>query len=97
MHNPQYHLFLDQSAWNFGSIPKINFSDQRWQVYDPQNLEYKVVLILILGMEPKNQVIWTTCCKVMAKYISIYFTKSWFPVVSYQLEQKQNILINDMH
>ena len=24
-------------------------------------------------MEPKNQVIWTTRCKVMAKYISIYF------------------------
>ena len=24
-------------------------------------------------MEPKNQVISTTCCKVMAKYISIYF------------------------
>ena len=24
-------------------------------------------------MEPKNQVIWTTHCKVMAKYISIYF------------------------
>ena len=27
---------------------------------------------MILGMEPKNQVIWTTCCKVMAKHISIY-------------------------
>ena len=27
---------------------------------------------MILGMEPKNQVIWTTHCKVMAKYISIY-------------------------
>ena len=24
-------------------------------------------------MEPNNQVIWTTRCKVMAKYISIYF------------------------
>ena len=24
-------------------------------------------------MEPKNQVIWTIRCKVMAKYISIYF------------------------
>ena len=24
-------------------------------------------------MEQKNQVIWTTRCKVMAKYISIYF------------------------
>ena len=51
---------------------------------------------MILSMEPKNQVIWTTCCKVMAKYISIYFTKSWFPLVSYQLYQK-NIFINDYH
>ena len=26
-------------------------------------------------MEPKNQAIWTTHCKVMAKYISIYFDR----------------------
>ena len=43
-------------------------------------------------MEPKNQVIWTTRCKVMAKYISIHFDifmKSWVPLVSYLLDQKQ--------
>ena len=27
----------------------------------------------MFGVEPKNQVIWTNRCKVMAKYISIYF------------------------
>ena len=28
---------------------------------------------MILGMKQKNQFIWTTRCKVMAKHISIYF------------------------
>ena len=42
-------------------------------------------------MEPKNQVIWTNRCKVMAKYISIYFSKSWFPLVSNQVHQKQKL------
>ena len=27
MHRPQSRLFLDQSAWDFGSMPKIQFSD----------------------------------------------------------------------
>ena len=31
------------------------------------------------------------------QYISICFTKSWFPLVSYQLDKKQNIFIHDMH
>ena len=37
---------------------------------------------MILGMEPKNQVIWTTRCKVMAKYISIYFDTFYKKLVS---------------
>ena len=36
---------------------------------------------MILGMEPKNIVILTTCCRVTAiyifQYIVIYFSKSW--------------------
>ena len=48
-------------------------------------------------MEPKNQVIWTTCCKVMVKYISIYFDyfmKSYVPLVSYKLDV--NIFVEDL-
>ena len=39
-------------------------------------------------MEPKNQVIWTTRCKVMAKYISIYFSKSWMTLDDHNVHQK---------
>jgi len=42
----------------------------------------------------KNQVIWTTRCKVRAKYISIYFDviqQKWFPLVSYKAHQKQKL------
>ena len=33
-------------------------------------------------MEPKNEVIWNARCKVRAKCISIYFSKSWFRLVN---------------
>ena len=36
-------------------------------------------------MEPKNQVIWTTPCKVMVKYISIYFDIFYEKLVSFGL------------
>ena len=53
---------------------------------------------MILGREPKNQVIWTTCCKVMVKYIfqyiSIDFMKSYVPLVSYKLDV--NIFVEDL-
>ena len=39
---------------------------------------YKIRLILILGMELKIQVIWTTRCKVMAKYRVLFF--NWLSV-----------------
>ena len=42
-------------------------------------------------MEPKNQVIWTIRCKVMAKYISIYFSKSWLALVGHKDNQKQKL------
>jgi len=45
-------------------------------------------------MMSKNQIIWTTRCKVMAKYISIYFDifqQKWFPLVSYKEHQKQKL------
>ena len=48
-----------------------------------------IVLDLILGMEPKNQVIWTTRCKVIAKYLSIYFEIFYERLVCHQLDQKQ--------
>ena len=44
-------------------------------------------------MEPKNQVIWTARCKGIAKYISIYFMKSWFALVCHQ----KQIIVEDMH
>ena len=31
------------------------------------------------------------------QYISIYFTKSWFPLVSYQLDPKKRYFHNVMH
>ena len=46
---------------------------------------------MILGMEPKNQVICTTCCRVMAKYISIYFSKDWMALDDYKVHQKQKL------
>ena len=53
---------------------------------------------MILGMEQKYRVIWTTCCKVMVKYIfqyiSIDFMKSYVPLVSYKLDV--NIFVEDL-
>ena len=81
MHRPISRLFLDQSTWNFGSVAKIKFSNDLISYFSslrrrvdqfmtPRGAGVEDVwsLILILGMEPKNQVIWTTRCKVMAKY-----------------------------
>ena len=45
---------------------------------------------MILGMEPKNQVIWTIHCKLIAKYVS-----SWLALVGHHLHKK-NIFINNM-
>ena len=42
-------------------------------------------------MMSKNQIIWTTRCKVMAKYISIYFSKIWFPLVSDNVHKIQKM------
>ena len=45
----------------------------------------------MLGMEPKNQVIWTTCFKVLAKYFSIYFDIFYGNLVYHQLDQKRSL------
>ena len=47
-------------------------------------------------MEPKNKVIWTTCCKVMAKYISyisyrvFFLTGAPLKVLSFRLHGKSH-------
>ena len=46
-------------------------------------------LEICLFWSQKNQVIWTTRFKVMAKYISIYFTKSWMTLDDHKLDQKE--------
>ena len=53
---------------------------------------------MILGMEPKNQVTWVTCCKVMAKYVSIYFDMHYENVVHSALPTARYFFFfNDMH
>ena len=52
-------------------------------------IENEVVINFYFRHGAKNQVIWTTRCKVMAKYISIYFTKSWMTSDDQHLHQKQ--------
>ena len=44
-------------------------------------------------MRPKNQVIWTTPCKVMAKNISIYFAKIWLTLVGNKVHRKQQLVL----
>ena len=113
LHRPLSPLFLDQSEWNFGSMPHIKFYDhllpfftpkRHWRVCKPPGvknlgnswsksivLENKVAINFILGMEPKNQVIWTTRCRVMAKYTSIHFDIFRQKLVYYKVHQKQKL------
>ena len=51
-----------------------------------------VLNILILGMEPKNQVIWTTRCKFIAKYISMYCDIFQQKMDDIKIQQKQKLL-----
>ena len=55
-------------------------------------IENEVVINFYFRHGAKNQVIWTTRCKVMAKYISIYITKSWMALDNDQLDQKQKMI-----
>ena len=55
---------------------------------------------MILGMEPKNPVIWTTRCKVMGNYISIYFDIFYEKLASsgfLTARSKKRYFHNDMH
>ena len=55
---------------------------------------------MILGREPKNQVIWTTRCKVVAKYISIYFDifqQKLDDIGGHQGTSKTKKIVNEMH
>ena len=50
---------------------------------------------MILGKEPKNQVIWTTCCKDIS---SIYCIKSWLALVGHKVRNKKNnCFVKNMH
>ena len=55
---------------------------------------------MILGMEPKNMVILTTCCRVTAiyifQYIVIYFSKSRVTLVYIIVYQKQKCFMEDL-
>ena len=43
-------------------------------------------------MEPKNQVIWTTRCKIYGQaYVSIYFSKSLYTFVYIEVHQKHKL------
>ena len=56
---------------------------------------------MILGMEPKNQVILTTRCKVIAKHISIYLDIFYEKLVGSGWPQARsktkNIFVEDLH
>ena len=57
--------------------------------------KFAISMGMILGMEPKNIVILTTCCRVTAiyifQYIVIYFSKSWVTLVYIIVYQKQKV------
>ena len=55
-------------------------------------IENEVVINFYFRHGAKNQVIWTTRCKVMAKYISIYFDIFQQKLVGYKLDQKTKIV-----
>ena len=61
------------------------------------DLPYQVILTqsaFHYKLEPKNQVIWTTRYKAMAKYISIYFDKfhkNWLALLGHKVHQKQKL------
>ena len=90
-HGEKFHLFFRTSYIHI-DVRKQVWSKTLVTVGQNQLLQkLRKSYILILGMKPKNQVIWTTRCRVMAKYTSIHFDIFRQKLVYYKVHQKQKL------